>query len=630
VKRWWAALALQEVLEEKSAAQIAERLLGAEAYQHRTRQAWSAADLGMLQAQAAVQAGQLAALCSRLKSCPHHGHAGLWKVEALLEGLQARVSLGVRGDLLPLMEIPFVKKQRARALFAAGFTTPERIATADVAALVTVLERTSDAADVLRQPQDVEEQQRLEAAHRARLFKAAKEMQQGARRLLVRTLRGAKLAVEAQMEHLTSQLTSSQPVAQPTPDDGGRTLVVDLHLSFEDFLARWSACEEYAFYLYTRGAAHGRQLGPCGLQGLVVCLERGGEREERDGDDLEDVPDEPGTGEHSRRLDLQVLYVPLDGAADVSPRLQAILLGLAREDQRKVTCDLQKQLLRLYETPSVDELLRGAAAMCRDESDGLVRIGGDCIDVFVAEWMLRPGIPWEYRDDKGQTKHESKGEYLLAAATQGRCSRRQMARAEEEGRRARRCLQQQQQGDGGVAATAEGVAFWCRSCYQLMCLWKEQAPVLEREQLMTPLLQLEMPMARVLARMERVGVGYDPAHYEAMVGPLREALAQLEQQAHAESGHRDWAHQRLSRERRAVPRAQAARARVRQAAGASTRPRWLKEVRLQHRRPRPPRPPPRSPPRGAPACPHQGASHSQEDAGQRARAQRLLHAQRHS
>jgi replicative superfamily II helicase len=59
-------------------------------------------------------------------------HLGWADLEMLLTNMRKRLNSGVKADLLPLVEIPGVKKARARALWNGGFRSVQAVANADV------------------------------------------------------------------------------------------------------------------------------------------------------------------------------------------------------------------------------------------------------------------------------------------------------------------------------------------------------------------------------------------------------------------------------------------------------------------------------------------------------------------
>lgn len=83
-----------------------------------------------LQERAAKFAAMISAFCERL---------GWHDMEALISRYQGRVSSGVRPEIVALTEIPHVKGHRARLLYKAGLRTPEAVAASTVDRLLEVL-----------------------------------------------------------------------------------------------------------------------------------------------------------------------------------------------------------------------------------------------------------------------------------------------------------------------------------------------------------------------------------------------------------------------------------------------------------------------------------------------------------
>lgn len=119
-RRFWAALALCELLGERPLAKVAK------AY------GIPRGALQSLQQIAATYCGMVRQLCERLR----------WhEMAALFESLMPRMTFGVSADILPLCQIGGVYPARARALLEAGFETPEDIARGTLDALEATLRR---------------------------------------------------------------------------------------------------------------------------------------------------------------------------------------------------------------------------------------------------------------------------------------------------------------------------------------------------------------------------------------------------------------------------------------------------------------------------------------------------------
>jgi replicative superfamily II helicase len=106
-KRFLISLLLHEVAEERSSAEVAERFK------------ISRGSIQMLQASGASSARMISILCEKLG----------WRPLAMLFALVSeRLSFGVQGDLMNLMQIPDVPSFRARALFVSGIKNIETLA----------------------------------------------------------------------------------------------------------------------------------------------------------------------------------------------------------------------------------------------------------------------------------------------------------------------------------------------------------------------------------------------------------------------------------------------------------------------------------------------------------------------
>ncbi|CAJ1387606.1 unnamed protein product [Effrenium voratum] len=117
-RRFWAALALRELMAETSAGRVA------------TAFAASRGSLQGLQGMAATYCGMVRQLCERLR----------WhEMAALFECLMPRLNFGATPEALPLCRIPGVYPARARALLQAGLASVEDIAKSSVFAVESAL-----------------------------------------------------------------------------------------------------------------------------------------------------------------------------------------------------------------------------------------------------------------------------------------------------------------------------------------------------------------------------------------------------------------------------------------------------------------------------------------------------------
>ncbi|KAM3282203.1 helicase and polymerase-containing protein TEBICHI isoform X2 [Capsicum chacoense] len=125
-----------------------------------------------LQENAGRFASMVSVFCERL---------GWHDLEGLVSKFQNRVSFGVRAEIVELTTIPYVKGSRARALYKAGFRTPEAIAEASVPDIVKVLFESSSWVD------QGSAQRRIQVG-------VAKKIKNGARKIVLDKAEEARLA----------------------------------------------------------------------------------------------------------------------------------------------------------------------------------------------------------------------------------------------------------------------------------------------------------------------------------------------------------------------------------------------------------------------------------------------------
>ena len=117
--RFLKALALHDVVCERDVFETAEAF------------GMSPGLLAQTQEAAARHAGQVAAVC---------GPMGFGDVEALVTRLQDRIAAGAKEELLGLTSIPGIGASRARALYAAGYRTPEAVLAMSAKQLMALLQ----------------------------------------------------------------------------------------------------------------------------------------------------------------------------------------------------------------------------------------------------------------------------------------------------------------------------------------------------------------------------------------------------------------------------------------------------------------------------------------------------------
>ncbi|KAK4364934.1 hypothetical protein RND71_016292 [Anisodus tanguticus] len=144
-----------------------------------------------LQENAGRFASMVSVFCERL---------GWHDLEGLVSKFQNRVSFGVRAEIVELTTIPYVKGSRARALYKAGFRTPESIAEASVPEIVKVLFESSSWAD-------------QGSAQRRIQLGVAKKIKNGARKIVLDKAEEARLAAFSAFRSLGLDVpTLAQPV----------------------------------------------------------------------------------------------------------------------------------------------------------------------------------------------------------------------------------------------------------------------------------------------------------------------------------------------------------------------------------------------------------------------------------
>ncbi|CAK9182716.1 unnamed protein product [Ilex paraguariensis] len=159
-KRFYVALILSKLVEEVSVLKVCEAFKVAR---------------GMVQAlqeNAGRFASMVSMFCERL---------GWHDLEGLVSKFQNRVSFGVRAEIAELTTIPYVKGSRARALYKAGFRTPQAIAEASIPEIVKALFESSSWAG-----QEGSAQRRIQLG-------VARKIKNGARKIVLDKAEEARL-----------------------------------------------------------------------------------------------------------------------------------------------------------------------------------------------------------------------------------------------------------------------------------------------------------------------------------------------------------------------------------------------------------------------------------------------------
>ncbi|XP_024930711.1 helicase and polymerase-containing protein TEBICHI isoform X3 [Ziziphus jujuba] len=165
-KRFYVALILSRLVQEAPVAEVCEAFKVAR---------------GMVQAlqeNAGRFASMVSLFCERL---------GWHDLEGLVAKFQNRVSFGVRGEIVELTTIPYVKGSRARALYKAGLRTPLAIAEASIPEILKALFESSSWA--------AQGQRRIQVG-------VAKKIKNGARKIVLEKAEEARIAAFAAYKSL--------------------------------------------------------------------------------------------------------------------------------------------------------------------------------------------------------------------------------------------------------------------------------------------------------------------------------------------------------------------------------------------------------------------------------------------
>ena len=442
--------------------------------------------LAQLQEAASRYAGQVAAVC---------GPMGWGDVEVLVTRLQDRISAGARDEILCLTQIPGIGAARARALYDAGYRTPESLVGVEPQALATLLETRSRG--------------------RAKMgeMRAATMIVRGAKALCAEQRRGAREESEAKLRELKKLAPISPDATDEGNDDGSGddafdlasargTVVVREPRHLEALERRWRAEPEYAFVLQP-GTSASRRGAATGIRGQKAAPPSG----------IALVfPSIPRATFYAR-----VLVAGSNSGADVVARgfaWETVRSILAEPGPKKITVDLKPQLLAA-----------GAA-------DGVLvgRVAPPFVDVRVAGWLLRPDSPdlacavgagWV-----GAAEGGTGADAALRRAFAGEFDDESAREASEWklGRASSRL-------HAAAAATAR-VAAVCAAAWSALRPRLADAAEEERRRdpegkgdaLESAARDAEMPLVPVLAEMEAVGMPFAP---EALRRQLRRANRRL-------------------------------------------------------------------------------------------------------
>ena len=520
--RFLKALALHDVVCERDVFETAEAF------------GMSPGLLAQTQEAAARHAGQVAAVC---------GPMGFGDVEALVTRLQDRIAAGAKEELLGLTSIPGIGASRARALYTAGYRTPEAILAMSAKQLMALLQPGTKAGVGVG---PAVAQMILRGARRlcAEQRSAAREASEAKLRELQNLAPVPKPALVADDTALgfrddeTIEASScadgdarASPERPPPPFDPAAArgaVVVRLPEHLERLEAFWRGAPSYAFVFRpgTRAVA-GLGVGPVASPPVAIALAFasnpeatfyapvvvGAPRRAADASDDDDDDAAPGFLN--------------SGASRRGLAWETVRSILATPGPRKSTVDLKPQLRAMGAADAVVGLLD------REGGWSVGRVAPPFFDARVAGWALRPeatelacgvGTGWVRLLDGGETGGAAEA---LARAFAGdfdlEATRRAAAwpgRLAETTSRARRNL-------ASAAATTRAAATVSAVGAAI------EKRLADDPAVRAALDRVEMPLVPVLASMEVEGVPFAPAALDAQIRVANARLLEIEAEAEA-------------------------------------------------------------------------------------------------
>ena len=535
--RFLKALALHDVVCERDVHETAEAF------------GMSPGLLAQTQEAAARHAGQVAAVC---------GPMGFGDVEALVTRLQDRIAAGAKEEILGLTSIPGIGASRARALYTAGYRTPEAILAMSAKTLAAILQPGAKggagagrgvAQMILRGAR------RLCAEQRS----AAREASEAKLRELQRLAPIAKPALgeldeaafgfadNEEIEPLSQEKdASASPETKRAraaeafnPASARGAVAVRLPEHLERLEAFWRAAPSYAFVLRpgTR-AVTSLGTGPNASPPVAIALAFasnpeatfyarvvvGPPRRDDEGDADADADDAgPGLG-------------PVPGPARRGFAWETVRSILATPGARKSTVDLKPQLRAMGAADAV------VGRLDRDGGWSVGRVAPPFLDVRVAGWLLRPesaelacgvGAGWARLMDGGGSGGASEA---LARAFAGEIDQEATRRASVwpglgltnaagavETSRARR-------NRAAAAATTRAAATVLAAEAAIETRFASSGAF---ESVRDAMERVEMPLIAVLASMEAEGVPFAPGALESQIRRANARLLEIEAEAAA-------------------------------------------------------------------------------------------------
>ncbi|KAK9836945.1 hypothetical protein WJX81_001769 [Elliptochloris bilobata] len=516
-RRLYAALVLDELLQEVSVKDVVA-----------TYQLDRAAVEG-LQVAAGKYAGRLAAFCDRL------GYSGM---EVLLARFQARVSHGVRQEIVALTELAKVGAVRARLLFASGLRTPEAIAAAEVAAIETALAKGERGADGGGKPARAIKRSALlikkSALESVRQLARKRAEEAAAAAAALAALGSAAPATQdghgASPASGSGSVLSGASVARMTqglpPLEKGVVLVEGGATA--GFCTAWAAQERWAFavdFTPLKGAHGDPELA---------------------------LPPLPGVSAHAAPTPLLSPEEALDAAAaaHAAVRLHGIavawtkdavfyvraapehweaIAGVFERGGRALACNGTLEGLRQEEPPAgrtssatlkvthgAKDQLRALAGVCACEAGSVLRpveLGDAVVDVRVVAWLLDPDA---CGDSSVSDSLEQDARARKAATVEGLLGRVNREAHDKAAATAR--LGKEVLGRRGEAEQA------CVRAAMAWRLYENQCKQMKLQNLGPAMGQVEGPLARVLASMESTGLAVSRRVVREHKAPLRARL----------------------------------------------------------------------------------------------------------
>jgi DNA polymerase theta len=492
--------------------------------------------LAHLQDVAARYASQVASVC---------GPMGWGDMEVLVTRLHDRITAGAQEEILCLTSIPMIGAARARALYNAGYRTPEAIARISSAPkLAKVLEscRGSKGGEL----------------------RSAQIILRGAKVLCEEQRRAAREESEAKLRELERLPSIDESIDGDGDDDDDAeaaeaaaeaevaaldirsargTVVVRDPAALDVLAAHWRGAETYAFCLQPGNDNNGNILAgalghgpaaspPAGIAlafaynpratfyaPIVVTATASKEEQEEEERDTSNGG-RGGGGDGRRQRAGGTRGFPWEIVRDI----------LATKGARKVTVDLKPQLRAMGAADAALAAAHAAASSASTSSSfaasrpgfGVGTVAAPAVDVRVAGWLLHPdadalscgvGSGWfKISEGVGETNGPAESLLRFFGAEVDVPAVRASSRWPNG-------LAKSSRHHAAAANTAAAAAAALAVDAALRLHLGDKDPALERA-----LVELEMPLVPVLAAMEAVGVGFAP---EALRRQLRQANRRL-------------------------------------------------------------------------------------------------------